>query len=166
MLLLNKNIDFSKRLIVSRVSRTAVSLLSNTGRAAVQHGSDTVTEQRRQNGEKVVWSQLGQRIACPPPSPPPPHLCNFTFKPSTSTRPPLLLKATGKHAAVLSSLAWIRGKNKTLNVLVHFDWRQPCSCREDEGSLATATLLIIAHCQHNISWCLIVHYTTVTLMFL
>uniref|UniRef100_A0A8C4DK23 Uncharacterized protein n=1 Tax=Dicentrarchus labrax TaxID=13489 RepID=A0A8C4DK23_DICLA len=86
--------------------------------SAVQRGWDTVTEGRKQDGGKVVWSQLGRRIACPPP-PPPPRPCNFTFKPSTSTRAPPLLRATREHAVVLYSLtprARIRGGNETLSL--------------------------------------------------
>ena len=90
---------------------------STTGRAWVQCSWDTVTEWRKQEEGKVVWSQLGQRIVCPLLPPPLPY--KFTFKPSTSTQAPLLLKPVQKHTGLLSFLkpgALIRGKNETLNM--------------------------------------------------
>uniref|UniRef100_A0A3Q3GBE2 Uncharacterized protein n=1 Tax=Labrus bergylta TaxID=56723 RepID=A0A3Q3GBE2_9LABR len=91
-------------------------LLCATGRATAQHGWDAVTEGRRPNEEEVVRSQLRQGIRYLLLLPPPRH-CNSTFRPSTSTRTPLLqLKATQRHAVAFSLLApgaQIRGENET-----------------------------------------------------
>uniref|UniRef100_A0A672JPM5 Uncharacterized protein n=1 Tax=Salarias fasciatus TaxID=181472 RepID=A0A672JPM5_SALFA len=61
----------------------------STGRAAVQHRWDTVTEERKQVEEKVVKNQTaGHRIECPAP----PRPCKFTSSHSTSTQSPLLFE--------------------------------------------------------------------------
>lgn len=83
-----------------------------TGRAAVQPSWNTITERGKRVEWKAVYCQPGQRIVFPLLPPPP---CSFTFKPSDSTRTPMLLKAMQKHAVLFFSLApeaQIRG-NKT-----------------------------------------------------
>lgn len=79
----------------------------------MQQGWGTLTEERKQEEEGVVWSQPGQRIVCLPP----PHPHKFTFKHSISTQGPLLLKAMQKHTVLLCFPvpgAGIRRKNETV----------------------------------------------------
>ncbi|TKS79063.1 Coiled-coil domain-containing protein 157 [Collichthys lucidus] len=75
--------------------------MQNSALAAVHLGWDATVGAKQDRG-KVP----GLRIGCPqPPSlllPPPPQLCNFTFKLSNSTA--RLLESTGKHAVDLSCL--------------------------------------------------------------
>lgn len=87
-------------------------LLCSTGRAVMQQGWGTLTEERKQEEERVVWSQ---RIVYPPP----PRPYKSTFKHSTSTQRALLLKALQKYTALLNFITpgpGIRGKNETVEV--------------------------------------------------
>lgn len=78
----------------------------------MQQGWGTLTEERKQEEERVVWSQ---RIVYPPP----PRPYKSTFKHSTSTQRALLLKALQKYTALLNFITpgpGIRGKNETVEV--------------------------------------------------